>query len=194
MNSSERLKVAEIAISAGGLVLALLVGVVAYLDYRDNAQLQSMRALHDAQLRLCEEVSTTSARLTSAADLDELYASLDLLSELKHGRALVLLEKPVLDELVALYNSALLFTLRDEIDDSFTYDLQCSVGEKALSVVHECRRMLARAFEREANFQISLVDADYTVGWACPAMTDFVAGVPHGTIRSRHLLHLRYRT
>ena len=103
-----------------------------------------------------------------ATDLDELYERLDHLSELKHGRALVLLEQPVLGELVALYDSVLVFSGRDEIDDSFQADLNCAIGDQALAVVHECRRMLSRAFEREANFQISLVDADYTAGWACP--------------------------
>ena len=168
MAESNRLKIVEITISVGGLMLALLVGIIGYLDYREGARLQSMPALHDAQLRLCEEVSTASAKLTAATGFDELDAGLDLISELKHGRALVLLEQPVLDRLVTLYNAALIFSIRDEIDDNFNNDLRCSIGDQALEVVHECRAMLARAFRRESNLGLDLVDANYSIEWSCP--------------------------
>jgi len=171
MSNSNKFKTVELSLSAGGLLLALIVGIIGYMDYRDRAQLQAMRALHDAQLQLCQEVSIVSAKLTASTDLDALYLQLDSLSELKHGKALILLKQPVLDKLVDLFNSAVNFTNLEEIDDSFRDQLRCAVGQQALDVVLECRSMMAQAFDEEANFELDQIDTNYELSWGCDLQT-----------------------
>lgn len=173
----KKLKIAEIAISALGFSLALFLGVIGYLDYKEQssrlanqalreARLQTMRAFHTAELDICSEVSSLSASLLASSSDEQLLKKLGELSEIKHGRALVILEKPVMDSLVEFYNKAVDFYNKEQKPGDYTSGLVCEVGKSGFEVVHACRKAISKAFDREANTELGIIDVSYTLSWA----------------------------
>ena len=172
-----KLKITEITISALGFSLALFLGVIGYLDYKEQssrlasqalseARLQTMRAFHSAELEVCSEVSSLSASLLASESDEKLLEKIRELSEIKHGRALVILEKPVMDSLVTFYNKAVDFYNKEEKKSSYNSSLVCAVGESGFAVVHACRKAISRAFNREASTELGIIDESYTLSWA----------------------------
>ena len=123
-----------------------------------------MRALHEAQLRVCEEVVVAATEFESVNNRTEFEDRFHHFSKLKHGKALAILDEDVLNHMVDFHNKMLDFEASNS--DDFNYELRVFTGNSAFDVVHACRRMIARLFERESGGELSLLDCDYTMGWA----------------------------
>jgi hypothetical protein len=145
-----RLQVWGTMIALFGVVGALAGGTVAYLDYRSKPELGALRALHDAQLATCRDASLAAARLLAATSQEDFERVLLSFGEIKHGPALALLDRPVLDQMIFLWNDAINFE-SSEKGWKFSASATDKLGMEVFKVSSECRKSLVRGFEAEAN-------------------------------------------
>jgi hypothetical protein len=158
------LQVVGTAIAFIGVLGALAGGTVAYLDYSKKAELGALRALHDAQLATCREASQASARLFSVTEQQEFDAALTSFGEIKHGTALTLLDKSVLDRMVDVYNLGVNVKSKER-GQAFQSEVRRALEGKPFLVALECRKMLARGFKDEAGTKIQSLEDEYALSW-----------------------------
>jgi hypothetical protein len=164
-----RLKQIQTLVTTIGMIVALLAGALGYLDYSRKAKLQALRGLHDAQLQTCNRVSDAAARLFSATDHSKFDAAFTSFTELKHGMALTILDEPVLNRMIRVYNLAL--SAKNNIGsnvkgEAFRAAVRRTLCAEPFIVVTECRRLLVDGFQKEANGGISIIDPEYVMKWA----------------------------
>ena len=164
-----RLEVIKVAISVVGLLGLAFGGTFTYLTYRQHAELQARRALNDAQLKVCQDFVSVAAKMFSAEDARTFRALHYQFSEFKHGQALALLDKDVLEKAVVVYNSSLPVL---EIADgpSFRATVRCALKNSPFQLSLACRRMIAASLTKEAATTVEPIDPNYVLGWTgqCP--------------------------
>ena len=161
------LKVIETAATVVGVAGALGGALWGYLDYREKAELQALRGLHDAQMTTCNEVAATTAKLLSASNQDEFDDALAKYGEVKHGKALLILDKRTLDTMVRLWNKAIDINVAEDSGE-FGDAVMRSLGNLPFEVVLSCRKMLASGFEEEGKTQIEEIEDGYVMTWSQP--------------------------
>jgi hypothetical protein len=159
------LKVAQSSVALFGLILASFGAWQAYLTYRQSAELQALRALDDAQLTVCEELTSTAAAAFSAGTRDELTETYRSFAKLKHGRALMLLDKDVLDHAVVVHNNFLDALDLADGEPHYRERVRCILSNAPFDLALACRRMMGKAFQREAHDAIEPIDPDYVMRW-----------------------------
>lgn len=160
-----RLQLLGTIIAFVGVIGGLVGGAVAYLDYRGKAELEALRALHDAQLLTCRDVSNASARLLSANDQEQFDKALTSFAELKHGSALTILDRSVLDQMIDLYNTALKVDFKGH-GGEFRNAVIGQLCDKPFQVALRCRKMLAKGYRDEVGEKIEILDDSYVMGWS----------------------------
>jgi hypothetical protein len=163
--NEHRLKLLGTIIAFIGVIGGLAGGAVAYLDYRGKAELEALRSLHDAQLLTCRDVSNAASHLFSANDQEQFDKALTSFAELKHGAALTILDKSVLDQMVDLYNAAITIDSKDH-GQKFRHAVISQLCDKPFQVALQCRKMLAKGYRDEVGEKIQILDDSYVIGWS----------------------------
>jgi hypothetical protein len=101
----------------------------------------------------------------SASDQKQFDEILVRFGELKHGRALAVLDVPVLNSMIDLWNAA------DDVESvrtgsEFQEDALSKICNLPFKVVLECRKMLASGFKQEGG--ITVLNDNYTMGQDLP--------------------------
>ena len=89
-------------------------------------------------------------------------------SDIKHGKALVLLDKDVIDKAVVVYNDALpALQIGDGPD--FRTNIRCTLKNSPFQLSLACRQMIAGSLSKEAQ-TVEPIDPNYIMGWKgqCP--------------------------
>jgi hypothetical protein len=160
-----RIKRIEITLAALGALIVVWGAYQGYLAYRQQAELQALRALHDAQLKTCSELAAAAAKPFSAENGAELRSSFHAFAELKHGPALVILDNDVLASAVVVHNRLLhALDLPDGAD--FSDQVRCTLQETPFQLALACRKMMGEAFKKEAHSAIEQLGPGYAMGWA----------------------------
>ncbi|RJF98588.1 hypothetical protein [Noviherbaspirillum saxi] len=159
-----RLKTIEIGIAVVGLLGLAFGGYQTYLTYRQHAELQALRALNDAQLKICQDFVATAAHLFSVEDRKSLRAEYYKFSEIKHGQALALLDANVLDKGVAVH-SKLIDALEVPDGETFRTQVRCTLGNAPFELALACRKMIGRAFQKESGAAVEPIDPTYVMNW-----------------------------
>ena len=163
------LEVTKVAISIVGLLGLAFAGTFSYLTYKQHAELQARRALDDAQLKVCQDFVSVAARMFSAENAKTLRSLHYQFSEIKHGQALVLLDKDVLERAVVVYNNTLpALNIADGPD--FRANVRCALKNSPFQLSLACRRMIAASLTKEAATTVEPIDPNYVLGWTgqCP--------------------------
>jgi hypothetical protein len=102
MNNECRLKLIDTVETVIGVVIAVVGGVYWYEDYRQRSnfeesqhEMQALETIHQARLQACLEVTDVAAKLFSASNQAGYDKQFDRFTELKHGKALMLLDSSV---------------------------------------------------------------------------------------------------
>jgi hypothetical protein len=176
-----RLEIAKITIAVCGFLVAASGAYAAYVDYsrkaelqaadhKRKAELQTLRALHEAQLRTCETIAHVSASLFSASSQSEFNQALMEFARVKHGKALAIADKPVLDGMVQVYNAAAQINSPQLRGDQFEELVRAKLCNRPFEVVLKCRQVIVDGFAREGG-NIQSIDSDYPMKWtpsSCP--------------------------
>jgi hypothetical protein len=96
-------------IAAIGVVGALVGGFIAYSGLKDKAKLQALSELHSAQLEACQDVAQTASQLYTVKNVNDFNDTMNRFTELKHGKAMLILNNEVVEKMTVLYNNALGF-------------------------------------------------------------------------------------
>ena len=165
MNDREhRLKIIEVGIAVIGLLGLGFGGYQTYLTYKQHAELQALRALNDAQLKVCQDFVSVAAHVFSAEDSKALRADFYKFSEIKHGQALTLLDADVLNKGIAVH-SRLIDALELPDGKAFRTQVRCTLGNTTFELALACRRMIGQAFQKEARAAVEPIDSKYVMGW-----------------------------
>jgi len=159
-----RLKRTETAVAVMGLVGLVIGGLFTYLTYRQSAELQALRALNDEKLKVCESLSSSAASLYSVEKSDSLRKIYYQLSEIKHGKGLMLLDKEVLSQAVRVHN-ALVNALGVADGSDFQDQVRCLLKDEPLKLALACRAMLGEDLRTESGMPVSPIDPSYVMGW-----------------------------
>jgi uncharacterized protein HemX len=159
-----RLKLLTAILSCLTVAAALFAGFQAYLNYRQQATLQATRALHADQRRICMSLVGVASKMFSAYDPEELLLLHDQFAEIKHGEALVYLDKDTIELAVAVYNRSI-DALKVDEGDGFRKGVQCALAEHPFKLALACRKLVSDAFVREAGLPLNLIETSYVMEW-----------------------------
>ncbi len=164
-----RVKVVEAGVAVIGLVSLVFGGWMAYLSFRQNAELQALRALNEAKLQMCQSIVDLASKMYSAADVHTLRSTYTSFAEIKHGKGLILLDQEVLDQAIAVHKAALeALALEDGPD--FAERARCKLGNEPLKLAVSCRTMMGAALATESGAAITPLVPRYAMQWikSCP--------------------------
>lgn len=159
-----RLKLLTAFLSCLTVAAALFGGLQAYLNYRQQATLQATRALHTEQRRICIGLVNVASKMFSATEPEELLQLHDQFAEIKHGEALVYLDKETVELAVAVYNKSI-EALKTPEGDGFRKGVQCALAEHPFKLALACRKLVSNAFIREAALPPNLIETSYVMKW-----------------------------
>jgi hypothetical protein len=154
--------------STVGTIVGVLVGLAGgyywYKDYVQRASLEASAALHQARLQVCLDVSDASAALFSATTPPEYGKSFDRFAELKHGKALAILDASVIRAMLDANNAgADLASL--PVGPGFQEKARCALGDRIFKIAYACRAMIRSDFRREGGDAITDLDETLKVTW-----------------------------
>lgn len=159
-----RLNVIEVTVSVLTLCGLAYGGWMTYRAYTQKPALQAQRAMNDAKQKACLELSATAAKLLTASSVNAMSELKDKFGDVKHGAGLVLLDKPVLDEAMTLYNSAA-DALKIPDGPTYRHQVRCTLNDKPFRLALACRQMVARDLSAEGGVPIAPLDPDYLATW-----------------------------
>lgn len=159
-----------------GILGAFAAGFYWYNDYKQRAtmdaadqassrEMQAMQELHQARLQTCMEVSDTAAALFSAVDRSSFDKTFNRFTELKHGKALVLLSNEVVRSMLDTYVAGL------NVNDSkskvyFQNAVRCSIGDRVFKLAYACRTMVQMDFKSQGGQGIKDLDNGLRMSWS----------------------------
>jgi hypothetical protein len=112
---------------------------------------------------------TVAAKSFSAENNKTLRSLYYQFSEIKHGPALVLLDKDVLDTAVAVHNKLVdALAVTDALD--YRDKVRCTLLNTPFELSLACRRMLGESLRKEAGGGIEPINPNYIMNWqgSCP--------------------------
>jgi len=151
-----------------GTIIAALVlgcsvwgGIAAYNAYRQQAKLQAYQAVHAARLRACEEASASAAKLFSPRTDDDFYSAWLSFAEVKHGKALMLLDPNIVNLMIEINNRGAV-VMNANGYCSFANRTICILGDKPFELALACREMVNRDYSKEAGTKLPEFDSEGT--------------------------------
>jgi len=157
-------------------VLAALIAIVGvvyeYQNYKQRASLQALQSIHAARLSVCQTVSENAAKLFSVSDIPGFETIRVNFAEIKHGKALMLLDPEVVYRMVTVHNLAFKVTKYKSACKSLPQRAYCILEEKPFELVLACRDMINRDYTLEAGAPIKSFSAPIAMSWAQGTCSD----------------------